>query len=110
MFRLDAPYFCPDDTGAFSRNVSKLFSEFSELKLVTDDLPLMQKPTENPLKVQPRPHTPFQYCILIGRVIEFQTDLLKVIRPSMPRWGLLRASQASLLVVYSVRDGRLGRR
>ena len=34
-------------TGAFSRNVGKLFSK---LKLVTDNLPL-QEPTEKPLKV-----------------------------------------------------------
>ena len=37
-------------TGAFSQNVSKLFSK---LKLVTDNVPLylMQDPTEKPLKV-----------------------------------------------------------
>ena len=34
-------------TGAFSRNVSKLFYE---LKLVTDNILSMQQPTEKPLK------------------------------------------------------------
>ena len=46
-FRMNNPVMMT--TEAFSQNVSKLFSE---LKLVTDNLPLsvMQEPTEKPLK------------------------------------------------------------
>ena len=50
-FRLNAPVVIRVKelrTGAFSQNVSKLFSE---LKLVTDNLFVLQKPTEKPLKV-----------------------------------------------------------
>ena len=38
-------------TGAFSKNIGKLFSEF---KLVTDNLSsFMQQPGEKPLKIEP---------------------------------------------------------
>ena len=55
MFKLNAPVIALMTTGAFGRNIDKIFFEF---KLVTVNLSLhMQQPTENPLNIKASLHS-----------------------------------------------------